>query len=368
MVNCDKCGKAIPDDSIFCPYCGKKQGVLPKRHTRRANGTGSVYYDSRTKKWIAQKVTGKSYTEGMKVRFTYKRQRFKSKTDALKAVQDMESETGRPDFTLSYYYQTFVNGKFSSLSKTKQDAYKIAYSRLSALHGRKMKDLTINDLQTVLQGVCGSYYTAKDVRTLLNALFRLAAADDRTINQSLPSMLVIPKLEETQVEPFTEEEQLQLWISYESGNINAAAPLIMIYTGLMTGEMRQLRKDMIHLEDKEIVGVGLKTNERKKKSVLLPDDIIPVLEDLIAKTETDVLYPISKDRFYRQYYKTLKEAGITRELSPYSCRHTTATVLAVHENVAPQTLQRIMRWKSTKMMDRYVTPSDQDARKAVNKI
>ena len=64
----------------------------------------------------------------------------------------------------------------------------------------------------------------------------------------------------------------------------------------------------------------------------------------------------------------LSTEDIKRHLTPYSCRHTTATVLAIHENVAPQTLQRIMRWKSTRMMDRYVTPSDTDARKAVNKI
>ena len=63
--------------------------------------------------------------------------------------------------------------------------------------------------------------------------------------------------------------------------MNAAIPLILIYTGMMTGEIRQLTKDMIHLEDKEISGVGLKTNERKKRTVLLPDDIVPVLEDVI---------------------------------------------------------------------------------------
>jgi integrase len=125
---------------------------------------------------------------------------------------------------------------------------------------------------------------------------------------------------------------------------------------------------MISLDEKLITGVGLKTKERKKKAVLLPDDIIPVLEDVISKAETDILFNMHEETFYKRFYQALKQAGITRHLTPYSCRHTTATVLAVHENVAPQTLQRIMRWKSTRMMDRYVTPSDQDARKAVNRI
>jgi len=364
---CVKCGRTIPDDAVLCCYCGKKF-VKEKKAGNRANRTGSVYFDSRAKRWIAQVVTGKHYTPDMKIRFEYKRKYFKTKTEALQEVQSMSKErSARPEFTLSYYYSTFMTGKGGSLSTGKRYAYQKAYKRLKTLHNVEMKKITINDLQAVLQGIA-SYYPAKDIRSLLNALFRLAAADDRTINPALPSLIILPKNQETQVEPFTEDEQLLLWFSYESGNIDAAIPLIMIYTGMMTGEMRQLAKSMIHLEEKEIIGAGLKTKERKKKAVLLPDDIIPVLEDVISKAETDLLYPISKDVFYSRYYKALKAAGVTRDLSPYSCRHTTATVLAVHENVAPQTLQRIMRWRSTKMMDRYVTPTDQDARKAVNRI
>ena len=364
---CTKCKRSVPDDSTLCCYCGKRF-VREKRSAKRANGLGSVYYDEGRKCWIAQFVTGRHYTKDMKLRFTYKRKFFKSRTEALKVVQAMSDQAAeRPSFTLSYYWQAYESGKYSTLSHDKQVAYKIAYNRLKTLQGTEMKNITINDLQAVLQGV-ETYYPARDVRAVLNALFRLAAADDRNINPVLPSLLVLPKNQETQVEPFTEEEQLQLWYSYESGKENAAIPLIMIYTGLMTGEMRKLTKSMINLDDKEIVGVGMKTKERKKKTVLLPDDIIPVLEDVMSKTETENLYNVSENVFYNLYYVSLKEAGITRHLTPYSCRHTTATVLAVHENVAPQTLQRVMRWKSTRMMDRYVTPSDQDARKAVNKI
>ena len=335
-------------------------------HERRANGLGSVFYDNRSKRWIAQIVIGRTYSDDMKVRFRYKRQSFVKRTDALKAISSMETQN-RPKSTLAYYFKAYQNGKYASLSENKQCAYRIAYNRLNPLWNKRMNEITINDLQAVLSASCASYYPARDVRSLLNALFKLAAADDRTINPVLPSLLVIPKNEETQVEPFTEEEQLQLWLSYENGNQNAVIPLILIYTGMMTGEIRKLTADMIDLEAKEIIGVGLKTETRKKKTVLLPDDIIPVLEDII-KQKDGLLFDMSENRFYEIYYQALKEAGIERHLTPYSCRHTTATVLAVHENVAPQTLQRIMRWKSTKMMDRYVTPTDDDARKAVNKI
>jgi len=366
---CVKCQRNIQDDSIFCCYCGRKQSKLPRKNPKRANGLGSVYFDEQRKLWVAQIVTGRRYTKDNKIRFSYKRQFFKSRTDALKEVQQMEvEENTAPDFTLAYYFKTYEDGKMASLSHDKQKAHRIAYNRLKTLWNRPVKDLTINDLQEVLSASCGSYYPAKDMRAVLNAIYRLAAADDRTINPSLPSFLHLPKLDETQVEPFTEDEQLQLWYSYESGNENAAVPLIMIYTGMMPGEMRCLTADMIDLDKQEIAGAGMKTSERIKKVILIPNDVIPLISDLIENHPEGLLFPMSEQKFYGMYYQSLKDAGITRHLTPYSCRHTTATVLAIHENVAPQTLQRVMRWKSTRMMDRYVTPSDQDARKAVNKI
>jgi len=213
------------------------------------------------------------------------------------------------------------------------------------------------------------YHPAHNIRTVLNGIFKKAVADDKEINPYLPSMITLPKMEESDVQPFTEEEQLKMWYSYEEGNTDLAAPLIMIYTGMMPGEVLKLTKDMIDLEAKEIVkDVGLKTKERKKRSVLLPDDIIPVVEDAMARAKTDRLFPMTRKQLYKIYYPALERAGITRHLTPYSCRHTTATAVVLRGNVAPQVLQRIMRWKDTRMADRYVTPDQSDARKALKVI
>ena len=369
---CVKCKKSFQDDANFCPYCGKKcenpANSPAKTHQTRANGTGSVYYDSRSKRWIAQIIVGKYWSKDHHIQYRYMRRSFVKRTDALNAVSKMDAEAEkRPDFTVSYYYDSMTS-HIESLSKDKKSAYKTAYDRIKPIHGIPVKDLTLPQLQDLVDKAVSTYYPAHDIRTLLNGIYKKAVADDKSINAGLPGLITLPPLEEAEVEPFTEEEQLKLWYSYEAGNINAAAPLIMIYTGMMTGELRKLTKDMINLNDREIVKAGLKTKERKKRAVLIPDDIVPVLEDVIERAKTDKLYPMNEDGFYKMYYSALTEAGITRKLTPYSCRHTTATVLAVHANIAPQVLQRVMRWKSTKMADRYVSPSAEDARKAVNRI
>ena len=52
-MNCVKCKKAIPEDAIFCPYCGKKQQSEKKKKKKRATGTGSVIRKpgNRSKPW-----------------------------------------------------------------------------------------------------------------------------------------------------------------------------------------------------------------------------------------------------------------------------------------------------------------------------
>lgn len=92
------------------------------------------------------------------------------------------------------------------------------------------------------------------------------------------------------------------------------------------------------------------------------------MQNLIAQHPQGRFYTMNEEDFYAMYYQALTDAGVTRHLTPYSCRHTTATALAVSAGIAPQTVQRIMRWSSTKMMDRYVHPDDEDAREALNQI
>lgn len=57
-MECLKCKKSIPEDALFCPYCGKKQTVAqPRKRKKRANGMGTICKKSgnRAKPWEAQK-------------------------------------------------------------------------------------------------------------------------------------------------------------------------------------------------------------------------------------------------------------------------------------------------------------------------
>lgn len=364
-MKCIKCSAEIPEGSTFCNVCGRKQ-IKEKRVRTRANKTGSVYRRSGRPGWTAQIVDG--YKENRTPKYIRKGG-FKTKQEALLALPTLKEDWNKTHApTVEHYYKVFCKGRGAAISADKQKAYDIAYNRLKDYHTCQVNQLKVSDMQDVINNSCKTFYPAKDVRTVLRHILRRAAADDIPVNISLPDMLELPKLNEQKREPFEEEEQIALWLSYEAGNKPAAVPLIMIYTGMMTGEMRQLEASMIDLEKQIIVGDGLKTDERRTKHILIPDDIVPLLQDLMEQHPSGRIFTMSEEDFYTMYYKALADAGITRHLTPYSCRTTTATTLAVHREVAPQVLQRVMRWKSTKVMDKYVNPVDDDARKALAKI
>ena len=238
---------------------------------------------------------------------------------------------------------------------------------MEKIHNANIEALTVNDLQTLLNDTCTSYYTMKDCKSLLVNLFRLAGADGFT-NERIPTMIELPELVESERIPFSQDEQKALWKTYESGNISAAVPLLMIYSGMMPGETMQLRAENIDLDKRLITGVGLKTKVRKQSPVVIAECLLPVLQDLINHMRPDgFLFTQSKDDWYKEYYAVLEKAGC-RKLSPYSCRHSTATALAVTENIAPQTIKKVMRWSTSKMLDRYAHPNTQDALDAVDSI
>ena len=295
---------------------------------------------------------------------------FKTKKEAhnyCSSLMDENRDRRESAPLLQSYWDSYESGEMETLSKSKQVAYKGAWKKLVRLHSRPVDSISVTELRTVVAEATNSYYTARDCKVVLSHLFTLAAADGFA-SKDLPSFIPLPSLEERERDVFTVFEQKALWTAYENGDLGAAVPLVMICTGMMPGEMMNLRTENIDLPNQRITGVGMKTKVRKSSPVILPNDIVPVLEDLKNHAQpSGFLFKRNETNWYRDYYAALERAGC-RRLEPYCCRHSTATRLAITESIAPQTIQRIMRWSSTKMLDRYAHPNPTDVVAAANTI
>ena len=361
-MQCVKCKVQLPEGANFCHICGKKQ-VLKKnvRKRTRANGTGTVYKEN--DKWTAEVTLGYNMNERIRKR----KRGFKTKTEALEYLPLMKQDHEKPEkITLNDLYEFWLENGFDKLSKSKQGHYKTAWAKIGDISHIKIDQITIRDLQDIVNSRTNSYYPAKDIKTLLSHLYDLAIAD-QYVTVNLAHYINLPKLDEERPNPFTQEEVAALWEDYLNGNTITGYALLMIYTGMMPGELFDLKCSNIDLENKVILGAGLKTEKRKSSPIVLADFIIPVVDNLLTTAKGDKFLPLHRDTYRKEFKEMLKRCGCRQDLVPYSCRHTTATSLA-SADVALTTIKEIMRHTKVTTTSRYVHTDANALLDAVNKM
>ena len=364
---CVKCGREVPD-APYCGQCGWRQASPVVKHTKRGNGQGRVF--KRDDSWYAQ-VTLYSRAELVDGKKQYKQKRrtkggFRTKKDALAYLEALRLPSARKMPTLLDLYEVWKESDLPNLSESKQASYKKARERLESIIGCKIDVLTTSDLQRVVNDNAGSYYTARDMKVLLSHLYKRALAD-QFVTVNLAQFITLPALEEKDAEPFTQEEVQKIWEAFAGGEVFAGYLLLMIYSGMMPGELFACRKDMIDFERCEIYGCGKKTKKRKKEvPIVFPEFIRPVIEVLCAWKDGDRLQPQHRTEWYDAYHKLLQKIGV-RDLPPYSCRHTTGTETA-RLNLSAPVIQNIMRHAKITTTQRYIHLGAEEAHKGINSM
>lgn len=362
---CPKCKKAAPEAAVFCPYCGKQLDPKPRRR-RRANGEGEI--TKRGSVWQVRVCTGaeveideRGVPHSRRIRVS--RSGFATKAEAAAYAETLRSgrRSGR---TVGEYYAAWLQSAAPKLSASKQTAYRIAWNRMRAISGRRAGELSIIELQRLLDGL--SYYQARDIKSLTSHIYELAVVDGE-IPSNPARHLKLPQLQETAQEPFTDDEILTLWQSWQTGERMAGYALLMIYTGMMPGELLALRKDQIDLDTHQIRGAGLKTKKRRETPIVLSAHAEHLLQTLCALSDTESVCPLDKTAFYDAWKPFLTSIGV-RPLPAYSCRHTTATALAVGKGVDVAVIKEVMRHAKITTTARYMHPDTAASLEAVNRI
>lgn len=212
---------------------------------------------------------------------------------------------------------------FTEISQDKQRAYRIAYNKMTALHGlTDIRQASFDSMQGMIDGL--TYYPARDVKRVLNGMFELAEKMGY-LEKNLVPYLELPKLEKSVKTVFTEEQIAKI---AECGDEFRKYILLMIYMGLRPVEMLGMTAEDVHLEEGYTDG-GRKT-ELSSQICIFPE-AVPILRDLCEEVKTGRLCPLSEDGFYTMFYRCLDSAGVqersVHDLTPYSCRHTFVTRL-----------------------------------------
>lgn len=363
---CKKCKKDVPDGR-YCIACGADQSASKKTRPRtRPNGTGTAYKRGST--WTAQVTVGikRDPDTGRVQQVRRTKGGFKTKREALEFCQQLANAAmPKKNITFGDLWEQYEKTKYRQLSTSKQCSYRTALKRIGDMIYTRIDAVTIADLQELVDGL--TFYCAQDIKSILRHMYRIAMMQGWT-SRDLSEYIVLPPKNETERTPFSDEEIRAIWRGYDGGDTWAGYILLMIYTGMMPGELLHCRKDMIHLDSHQIIGAGLKTAERKNRPIVIADFLMPVVQALIDYTgDAPLLCDTYKRAFYKKYYDCLDRCGC-RRLTPYSCRHTTATACAVGAKIAPSVIQRIMRHAKLSTTQLYIHPDESAVLDAINTL
>ena len=169
------CGRDIPEDALFCPYCGKKQQhtAAPKPR-KRANGKGSVY--RRGKSWCAQ---SRIYRGGVLV-FERIKGGFPTRA-AAEEYLDRYTRTGvapRSMRLIDCWMALQETKKWQALSKDKRSHYGTAWRRLEQVQMQVVGQIPFKTLQELTDAAPGDYYAHRDIKTLLGKLYEVAVTSE----------------------------------------------------------------------------------------------------------------------------------------------------------------------------------------------
>ena len=340
MQNCIKCKKALPDGAVFCCWCGVSQQEEIKKvpSRKRGNGQGTAF-KTKNGTWRAEYVKGYIPVDGKTKRITKVKGGFKTKREALEYIEILKNEQSKPLSKRIYeLYDIICERDLNDLSKDKQSHYKTAYKRIFEIADMEISELTLDDLQAVVDSLDTGFYPKRDVKNLLSKLYEYAVINDYC-PKNLAQYIKLPKLEKGEKTVFNETEIQKLWDSWHEGTEIAGYILIMIHSGIRTGELKNIKTESIDLEKRTMYG-GIKTEKGKHRPILIVEKIKPIVEYFVSKKK-EMLCDLSDYLFYKAFNELKKELDFREEVYPNCSRHTCATALAA-ANVPPAVIMDIL--------------------------
>ena len=321
MSCCVKCGGDLPAGALFCPFCGKKQIKEPRRHKKRANGTGSItrLSGNRKKPWRAQK-------NGMLIG-TYA-----TRSEAQKSLERLTDidVTDRFNLTFSQIYEMWRLEHSREITKKLDANYALAFSQCRHLHDQKFRSITRSAFQSSiisLEDSGMSRSTCEKLRTLFTQLSSYALNEGAiTVDRSKGLKVTASQKSERQI--FSDDDIEKIRASKLPA---AKIALILISCGCRPGEL--FRAPLDRCMDDHIIW-GSKTMKGRDRVIPIGPDGSSAYHELLTRareSNSDLLIDgytgrnHTAENFAKRDWKELMEEIGRPDVPPYSCRHTFVT-------------------------------------------
>lgn len=219
--------------------------------------------------------------------------------------------------------------EYSSVSDSTIHGYESAYKHCRLLYDLPVSDIKYSHLQTVIDGMNRlSYASKKKVRNLLSLVFAYARKMEYT-SRDFSGLIHIGRNRPVNPHHAISKRKInQLWKLADTVP-DVDLVLILIYTGLRNGELRNLLKSDINRKQKYLKVTKSKT-AAGLRVVPIHHLIWPLVEKRLALEGPYLVNvdgkPYDYSRFSRAFRKVMKLVHGEKH-KPHDTRHTCATLL-----------------------------------------
>lgn len=268
--------------------------------------------------------------------------------------------------TFNEIYNQWSETAYKELSTSSVKGYKSAYKYTTPLHDVPFVDLKAKHLQDVVNDIDASTM-CKMTKFLFQKMYKYAMEND-IVEKDYSKFVKLTKTEKTKEKlPFSQEEINTMW-SMVDEVAYADLVIILLYTGMRIGELLEMKKSDIHLEERYMVG-GNKTESGKDRIIPIHKKIIPLLEKRMSGSED--LFTNKRGKkltyalFMAKYWGELVTHLENKDHSPHSTRHTFISRLD-NLGVNRVVIQRIVGHSNKSVTDIYTHKNLDDLLEAVD--
>lgn len=344
---------------------------------RLPNGYGSVYKLSgnRRRPWCVRKTTGwKDNGQPIYAFVGY----YTSRAEALTALAEYNKDPydlQLSTITFDQLFDRWSADHYQKISRSGVISYNAAYRACDKIGRMRMVDIKLDHLQQTLDGSGKNTPMLKTMKNLFGLMYDYAVIHEiltpdkremiRYLDVSKPGN---PNALDRK--PFTHDEIGKLWAARDA-NIYIGVILIMIYSGVRIGELLDLKKEDVHLDDRWFYVRQAKTAAGIRE-VPIAEKIVPFMSywidrpcDHLICSQADA--PLSYYTFRDNYWNAVMDI-VSMDHRPHDTRHTCISFLA-EAGVDQRIIRKIVGHKGQGVTEAVYTHLELPAKlEAINRI
>ena len=307
------------------------------------NGFGSVYKLSgnRRNPWCARKTVGWTFDEEKEKSYPiyvfigY----YPNRKDALTALSDYNQDPydlHHDTITFEEVFERWSAEHFPTVSESNRKGYRASFRSCEKIHKMKMVEIKLDHLQDVVDHSGKNTPTLKKMKILFGLMWdycvkhEILPKDKRDMIRYV-DITKAGNPNRIDRSPFSTKEIKKLWSVVDS-NERFQIPLFLIYTGIRIGELYNLKKEDVHLQERWFQITASKT-ESGIREVPIAEKIVPLLENWMTKNGSEYVFPTTKgtkhtDRNFRDSYWNPMMQELQMNHRPHDTRHTCVSLLS----------------------------------------